>query len=155
MTTFSTRRELSASPSDVFSAIQNAERLARWWGPAGFSNRFEVFEFHSGGQWIFTMIGPDGTQYPNEARFSHIDNDRKVVIQHTNAPHFELIITLQPVAQGTLLTWDQTFEDPAFAQAVAHIVVPANEQNLDRLSVEMMRCATPIAKPSGGGLTPD
>ncbi|HEX5357994.1 MAG TPA: SRPBCC domain-containing protein [Aquabacterium sp.] len=117
--------------------MKDPVRLARWWGPAGFSNRFDRFEFEAGGKWIFTMIGPDGTTYPNEAMFTHIDEDRRVVIQHVCQPHFQLTISLEPAPGGTLLRWDQAFADPAVAQAVKHIVEPANEQNLDRLGVEL------------------
>jgi uncharacterized protein YndB with AHSA1/START domain len=138
MTTFSTSREFTASPDAVFAAIQNADRLARWWGPAGFTNQFEVFEFQAGGRWIFTMIGPDGTTYANTSVFSCIKPDKQVVIKHTCAPLFELTITLAPSATGTLLQWDQVFEDAAVAQSVRHIVEPANEQNLDRLGVELV-----------------
>jgi uncharacterized protein YndB with AHSA1/START domain len=137
MTTFSTTRQFAAAPATVFAAIKDAERLARWWGPSGFSNRFEVFEFQAGGKWIFSMIGPDGTTYPNESVFSIIESDRQVVIQHVCPPHFQLTITLEPSATGTLLRWDQAFADANVAQAVRHIVEPANEQNLDRLSVEL------------------
>ena len=57
MNTFSTRRFFSAPPAAVFATIQDGERLARWWGPAGFANRFAVFEFRPQGRWIFTMVG--------------------------------------------------------------------------------------------------
>ena len=137
MTTFSTTRQLAAIPAAVFAAIKDPERLARWWGPNGFANRFETFEFHTGGKWTFCMIGPDGTTYPNESVFSSIEPDRKVVIQHVCPPHFELTITLEPSSHGTLLHWDQAFADSSVAQAVRHIVEPANEQNLDRLSTEL------------------
>jgi uncharacterized protein YndB with AHSA1/START domain len=137
MTTLSTTRQLAAAPTTVFSAIQDAERLAKWWGPNGFSNRFEVFEFKAGGKWIFDMIGPDGKTYPNESVFSSIDPDRQVVIQHVCPPHFQLTITLEPSLTGTLLRWDQAFADASVAHAIRHIVEPANEQNLDRLSAEL------------------
>ena len=137
MSTFSTSRQFATSPASVFSAIKDAARLATWWGPNGFSNKIDVFEFRPGGKWLSTMIGPDGTSYPNEAIFSVIEVDRKVVIQHTNQPHFSLAITLVPTPNGTLLHWEQTFADPAVAQAMAHIVKPANEQNLDRLGIAL------------------
>lgn len=145
MTLFSTRRPLAAPPATVFAAIQDAERLARWWGPSGFSNRFEVFEFWMGGRWIFAMIGPDGTTYANESVFSRIEPDRQLVIQHLSAPHFQLAITLEPTATGTLLHWEQRFADATVAQAVRHIVEPANEQNLDRLSLELGLGPAPAA----------
>lgn len=137
MNTFSTHRTFPVAPGAVFAAICDGERLARWWGPAGFSNRFEVFEFQPGGRWVFDMIGPNGDVHPNESVFSAIAPDRHVVIRHVCQPHFTLTITLAPSGGGTLLHWEQVFDDPSVAQAVRHIVEPANEQNLDRLAAEL------------------
>lgn len=50
---FSTRRILPDSPQQVFDAFAQAEVLARWWGPNGFTNTFELFEFKPGGRWKF------------------------------------------------------------------------------------------------------
>lgn len=137
MTTFSTSRQLAATPTEVFAAISDAQRLARWWGPKGFTNRFELFEFHEGGRWVFDMIAPNGATYPNEAVFSSIDVGSRVVIDHVCEPHFKLTITLEPSAAGTLLRWDQAFADATVARKLQHIVEPANEQNLDRLNHEL------------------
>ncbi len=133
MHTFATQRFFAAPPRVVFAAIAAPERLARWWGPEGFANAFEVFEFQPGGRWVFTMVGPDGTRYPNECVFRQIEADRRVVIAHTVQPLFELSLVLEPVPGGTRLAWTQVLEDDAVAQAMAHIIEPANEQNLDRL----------------------
>jgi uncharacterized protein YndB with AHSA1/START domain len=138
-TTFTTSRHLSASPTDVFAAIENPERLARWWGPNGFSNTFQVFEFKPQGNWAFDMVGPDGSVYPNTSVFKEIDADRRVVIQHVCSPLFELSLTLEASGTGTLVLWEQTFADAAVADAVRHIVVPANEENLDRWAIEVQR----------------
>lgn len=137
MTTFLSTRDVRATPAAVFAAIQDPARLAKWWGPNGFTNRFAVFQFEPGGQWVFDMVGPDGSVYPNESVFEHIDADRQVVIRHVCQPHFTLTITLAPSPTGTLVNWLQVFADAAVAEAVRHIVEPANEQNLDRLSAEV------------------
>lgn len=137
MTTFQTSRQLAATPTAVFAAIQDGKRLAKWWGPQGFSNQFKVFEFQNGGKWVFDMVGPDGAVYPNASVFSSITPDRQVVIRHDCQPFFTLTITLEPAAGGTLLNWEQVFDDAKVAEAVRHIVVPANEQNLDRLGAEL------------------
>jgi len=138
MSTFTSTRNLSAEPSVVFFFFLYPDSLARWWGPDGFSNRFEVFDFQAGGKWVFQMIGPDGKTYPNESVFVTIEADRQVVIQHVCQPHFTLSITLEPLpGGGTLVHWEQVFADAVVAQAVRHIVAPANEQNLDRLSAEV------------------
>ena len=137
MNTFRTTREIPAAPAKVFAAIQDPARLAKWWGPNGFTNRFDLFEFKPGGKWVFVMIGPDGKVYGNESVFTAIERDHRVVIHHVCPPDFVLTISLQGTASGTLVTWEQVFADPAVANAVRPIVEPANEQNLDRLTAEV------------------
>jgi uncharacterized protein YndB with AHSA1/START domain len=124
MTTFSTSREISATVEDVFAAISNPERLSRWWGPAGFTNTFSLCEFKNGGRWSLVMHGPNGANYPNENAFAEIEAPRRVVVQHVS---------------GTAVNWSQVFESSEVARRIEHIVVPANEQNLDRLSSEVLR----------------
>ncbi len=134
MSRFRHGREYPVSPDEVFAAIADPARLARWWGPAGFANTFATFEFRAGGDWRFTMHGPDGTDYPNESQFLEIAPDRLVRIQHVNAPRFTLGLALEPVPGGTRLDWDAVFEDAAFAERLRSFLETANEQNLDRLA---------------------
>ena len=107
-------------------------------GPAGFTNTFTVCEFRPGGRWSFTMHGPDGQHYPNENVFAEIEAPRRVVIEHVLEPRFRLAIELAESAAGTLVSWVQVLEDSQFAARVEHIVVPSNEQNLDRLTAEVL-----------------
>ncbi len=137
MTTFATSRTFAAAPARVFAAFSEPARLARWWGPDGFRNTFDLFEFTQGGRWRFTMHGPDGSNYLNEATFLAIEPARAVVIQHTTMPHFQLTIRLAGSASGTLVTWEQAFASPDVAAAIKHIVEPANEQNLNRWQAEV------------------
>lgn len=137
MSLFRTTRHLDAAPAAVFAGIQTPARLARWWGPDGFTNSFEVFDFVPGGRWKFVMHGPDGTNYPNESEFEAIVPNSLVRIRHLSAPHFVLTIRLSPSADGTLLSWEQDFADAKVAESIRHIVEPANEQNLDRLASEL------------------
>lgn len=132
--TLRTSRILPYAPLAIYEAFASASTLASWWGPDGFTNRFEVFEFKVGGRWKFTMHGPDGKSYPNESRIAALEPGALVVIRHVNAPLFTLTVRLTPVDGGTRLDWDQAFDDGQTAQAVRHIVVPSNEQNLDRLT---------------------
>ena len=71
--------------------------------------------------------------------FSQITSPNKVVITHLSEPKFTLSITLEPSSQGTLLHWAQCIENSEVARNIEHIVVPANEQNLDRLCAELTR----------------
>jgi uncharacterized protein YndB with AHSA1/START domain len=141
VTTFNTSREIPATVEQVFAAFSDPQRLARWWGPAGFTNTFQVCEFKSGGRWSFIMHGPDGHDYPNESLFAEIAAPAKVVIQHVSEPRFRLTIALAASAKGTVVSWSQAFESAKTASSLQHIVVPANEQNLDRLAAEVVRKA--------------
>jgi uncharacterized protein YndB with AHSA1/START domain len=136
MSLFRHSREIPASPEAVFSAIQDPVRLARWWGPDGFRNTFRTFEFRPGGSLLFTMHGPDGTDYPNQSEFLEIVPGALVRIKHLNQPHFELSISLESSANGTLVSWVGVFEDKSFAENARQFLEAANEQNLDRLARE-------------------
>lgn len=136
-----TRRHLPYPPDAVYAAIVSPERLARWWGPAGFRNTFTRCEVVVGGEWVFTMHGPDGRDYPNRCVFAALEPGRRVEIAHVCAPLFTLTVTLQAVDGGTVLDWRQDFHDPAVTDALRAVCVPANEQNLDRLHAELTAAA--------------
>ncbi|WP_230969861.1 SRPBCC domain-containing protein [Nitrogeniibacter aestuarii] len=128
-----TGRVLPYPPERVFEAIADPAQLARWWGPAGFTNTFEVFEFTPGGRWVFQMHGPDGQSYANSSVFDAIEPGRRVAVRHDCAPLFTLSITLTAVDEGTALDWVQAFDDAATADAVRARCLQGNEDNLDRL----------------------
>lgn len=129
-----TSRDLPYTPSEIYGAFASADLLALWWGPDGFSNTFEIFEFTEGGRWKFVMHGPDGGIYPNESLFEELVPDTKIVIHHDCPPNFKLTVQLTPFIGGTRLTWEQVFDDAVTAQAVKERVGSANEQNIDRLT---------------------
>lgn len=131
--TFRSHRVLPYRPEAVFAAFARPELLAHCWGPDGFTNTFEVFEFRPGGRWKFVMHGPDGSNHRNESIFLEVHGPSKLVIQHVSPPRFVLTVTLEAHDAGTAITWAQEFEDSTVAARIAHIVEPANEQNLDRL----------------------
>lgn len=131
--TFHAQRVLPFSPVAIYGAFEDAEKHARWWGPAGFRNEFELHDFKPGGQWKFVMYGPDGKHFKNESVFEELTPASRVVIRHVSQPHY--VLTIEIVAQGahSLVTWTQVFERADVAAKIRHIVGPANEQNLDRL----------------------
>lgn len=138
MTTFRTTREIQASPEQVFAAMTDPERLARWWGPAGFTNEFHVCEIAPGGKWSFVMHGPDRGHYKNESLFEEVEAPRRMVVRHLSDPKYRLTITLEASGGGTTVGWAQAFDDAEVGKRIEHIVVPANEQNLDRLTAEVV-----------------
>lgn len=138
---FSSSRRFPFTPAQVFAAFENADRLATWWGPDGFRNTFEIFEFKVQGRWQFVMHGPDGKDYANDCVFLDV-SPLRIVIRHQSLPNFTLTIRLTGVAGQTDLDWQQAFDDPRVAESLAHIIIPANEQNLNRLHAVLSATAS-------------
>lgn len=118
----------------VFDAFSDAETLAKWWGPAGFTNTFHSFDFRTGGQWRFTMHSHDGHDFKNESFFKEISRPTRIAIEHVSTPKFVLEITLADSAEGTLMSWTQRFESPEMREKIAKYAIKANEEVFDRLA---------------------
>jgi len=131
-------RILAATPHEVFAACGDPARLALWWGPKGFTNTFHEFDFRPGGVWRFTMRGPDGTAYEMDQQFVEIVRPARIVVRHIQQNHdFTLTMTLTAREGRTELAWEMRFADPAEGEKVRSFVVPANEQNFDRLAAHL------------------
>ena len=63
------QRVIKAPTRMVWGAWMNAESLPKWWGPDGFSCRTSRIDLRAGGEWVFDMIGPDGTVFPNHHKY--------------------------------------------------------------------------------------
>lgn len=139
MSALTTSRVLAAPVDQVYAAFRSPERLARWWGPEGFTNTFEVCEFKSGGRWRYVMHGPDGKDYPNESVFAEVLPPGRIVIEHTSLPTYKLTITLTSMGPDTQIEWSQVFDNEAFVSKMRDFLLKANGQNLDRLTAEVRR----------------
>lgn len=133
-------RLIDAPQERVFRAFAQPEHLARWWGPVGFSSTFESFEFRPNGAWRLVMHGPDGVNYPNESIFREVVPPSRVVIGHlAEVHHFFLTISFEAQGDQTLVCWRQVFDTAEEKERVAALVLPANEQNLNRLQLAVQR----------------
>jgi uncharacterized protein YndB with AHSA1/START domain len=94
-------RLLDAPRELAFSLWTEAERLARWWGPAGFTNPVCELDPRPGGAILVHMRGPDGVVYPMAGAFREIvpperlvftagplDADGKLVLEALNTVTF-------------------------------------------------------------------
>src|SRR5579863_642722 len=72
-------RILNAPRELVFSAWTDAKHLAKWWGPAGFTNPVCRADVRPGGKIYIEMTSPDGTVYPMNGMFKEIIKPEKIV----------------------------------------------------------------------------
>lgn len=132
-------RQVATSAAKVFAALSDPARVARWWGPDGFTSTIHEMPFHVGGTWRLTLHGPDGANYPNEYRVLRIEQNRLLELDHPSENHhFVLTLTLTPQGPGTRVDWQQTFDTEADYQPLAGFLAQANEQVLARLSREVL-----------------
>lgn len=135
MKVFKNQRKIASSSKEIFKAFEDPALLAKWWGPAGFTNTFNTFEFKPKGKWSFVMHGPDGKNHPNESIFQEIEEPNKVVIRHNCNPYFTLTVTIEDVEGGAAINWFQDFDNEEVVRNIAHILIPANEQILVNLRI--------------------
>ena len=131
-------RILAAPPAAVFAACSDPARLRQWWGPKGFTNTFHHFDFRPGGLWRLTMHGPDGAIHEMDKQFIEIAAPNRIVVRHLQQAH-DFVLTMTFVARGrhTELTWRMRFADPAEGEKLRAFIVPANEENFDRLAAHL------------------
>lgn len=71
-------RVIRAPRKLVWGAWMNPETLPQWWGPDGYSCKTTRIDLRAGGEWVFDMIGPDGTVYPNHHRYGEVRPEERL-----------------------------------------------------------------------------
>jgi uncharacterized protein YndB with AHSA1/START domain len=132
------RRVFDAPRQRVYEAFSDPNQLARWWGPSGFTNTIETFDLRSGGIWKLVMHGPNGVDYHNESVFVEVTAPERIVYDHLQPMHcFRMAMTLADRGDQTALTWRMLFPTADECEKVRAFVVPANEENFDRLAAHL------------------
>jgi uncharacterized protein YndB with AHSA1/START domain len=138
-------RFLSFAPADVYAAFADPVQLARWWGPAGFTNTVQEFDLRPGGAWRITMHGPGGAAYPNESEFLEVTPPSRLVFVHLGPMHrYWMIMTFAPEGAGTRLSWHMQFETAAEIARIGDFIAQANQENFDRLSAVLSESHPPV-----------
>ncbi|WP_438483058.1 SRPBCC domain-containing protein [Oleiharenicola lentus] len=128
-------REFPVSRERLFRAFSDPQQLPHWWGPKGFTNTFEKFDLRAGGEWLFTMHGPNGANYPNRKEFTEVIVPERVVFKHFQPTHrFTMTLIFDEIsATRSRLTWHMDFVDREQPPNLRSFITHANEENFDRL----------------------
>jgi len=100
-------RHMKAPQALVWKACTEAEHIDLWWGPDGFTNRTIRMDFRVGGEWEYTMTGPDGKVWPNLITYREIDAKSRLFYDHgdpTDPKQFEAELCFDTKDDGTLVT---------------------------------------------------
>lgn len=133
------QRTIHAPRSVVWGAWVNPDTLPQWWGPDGFSCRTSRIDLRSGGDWVFSMIGPDGTVYPNHHRYHTITPQDRLaysLLWGENGPkHADAWAAFDDTPEGTRVTLGMVFTTGAeFQTARGFGAVELGQQTLGKLA---------------------
>jgi uncharacterized protein YndB with AHSA1/START domain len=126
--------------------------LHHFWGPDGFTNTYTKFDLRVGGEALFTMHGPDGTNYPNRFKFLMVDAPHLLVYDHDGgedspgAHPFRGEIELLEEGNNTRIELRLTGVSFAARDAIAKLALEGGRQNLERLAAFVAPMANPMNK---------
>ncbi len=132
------QRIIQAPRSAVWGAWMNAETLPQWWGPDGFSCRTKRIDLRTGGEWVFDMIGPDGTVYPNHHLYTEIRLEERIeytLLWGENGPkHADACASFEDQGAATKVTLGMIFSSAAeFQEAKGFGAEELGQQTLSKL----------------------
>ena len=98
-------RVFDAPREVVFKAWTDPKRVARWWGPQGFTNPVCELDARPGGAIRIHMRGPDGTVYPMTGVYQEVVEPERIVftsaaLDEKGHPMFEVLTTVTFAEQG-------------------------------------------------------
>ncbi len=135
-------RIVNASRELVYAAWTDPNHLKNWWGPAGFTNTFHEFDLRPGGRWIYTMHGPEKGNYQNDVEFLAIDRPSFIAWKRHSKPLFQVVATFEEVTSDkTKVIFKMLFDTVEECEKLRPFVVDKNEENFDRLEVELTKMA--------------
>lgn len=131
-------RTFDAPRSRVFKAWTSPDVIGQWWGPDGFTTTTHHMDFRSGGDWHYTMHGPDGTDYPNYIRYREITEPDLISYDHGEHPGepflFTVTVTFEEANGKTVLTQRLLFPDKESRDKTVDFgAIEGGKQTLNRL----------------------
>lgn len=133
-------RIFNVKRDQLFLAWSNPEYLKNWWGPMGFTNTFNEFDFRVGGKWSFVMHAPDKGNYANECEFIKIESPSIIAWKRYSKPIFQVVATFDEVFENqTKLVFKMLFSSANECRKVKVFAVEKNEENFDRLEKELLK----------------
>jgi uncharacterized protein YndB with AHSA1/START domain len=138
-------RKLKAPRPLVYRMMAEAAHVAQWWGPNGFTTTITKMDFRVGGEWVLTMHGPDGTDYPNYSVFTEIVANERICYDHSGGkpgtPDKRFTWTFEDAGpNATIITMRLTFDTVEARDAtLKHGVLDGANQTLARLDVYLSK----------------
>jgi uncharacterized protein YndB with AHSA1/START domain len=128
----------------LWEAWAKPEQIKIWWGPNGFTNTMHKMDLQEGGEWLMTMHGPDGTNFPNRSIFREIIPFKKFMFEHFN-PHFVGTILFETIGEETHIDWTNLFDTADMREILVktHKADDGQRENLEKLETYLTTLKIP------------
>jgi uncharacterized protein YndB with AHSA1/START domain len=138
-----TTRVFDAPRDLVFDAWTDPQHVAQWWGPNGFTTTTHSMDVRPGGEWIFIMHGPDGTDYKNHIVYREVVRPERLVYDHVSGPLFRSTVIFEAEGDKTRLSMRMVFETAELRNRVAEEfgAVEGLNQTLNHLEEHVTKLA--------------
>ena len=106
-------RVVDADLETAFRAWTDPAQIVQWFGPDRFTIVSHDIDIRPGGVWLFDMIAPDGTRFPNRMAFQRIEAPNLIEIDHgsdaeDDPNRFRMLVTFDAQDNGkTVVTLRQ------------------------------------------------
>jgi uncharacterized protein YndB with AHSA1/START domain len=121
-------RTFDAPRKLVFKLWTQAEHLAHWWGPEGFTLPSCEIDLHPGGAYRFQMRGPDGDDHWLQGVFHEVVESERLVMAgfwadsegNPKGPTTVITVTFEEHTGKTVLTFHQAIFESITARDAHH-----------------------------------
>ena len=104
-------RVINAPRELIWKVWTEPVHVVQWWGPDGFTNTTHSMDVRVGGEWVHTMHGPDGRDYPNRIVYAELVEPERIVYDHVSTPLHRTTVTFEDIGDGrTKMTFRMVFE---------------------------------------------
>lgn len=123
----------------VWDAWTDPKQVAKWWGPRGFTLTTHSKDLRVGGSWVYTMHGPDGTDYPNKTIYHVVEKYSRLAYDHggndDRPPLFKVDVKFTELMGKTKMEMRMILPTPEAAEEIKKFIKKARgDSTWDRLA---------------------
>ncbi len=142
-------RIINAPRELVWKLLTTPDHIKHFWGPDGFTNTIQQMDVKPGGEWLYVMHGPDGTDYVNRIIYRTVTEPSYLGYDHdggkddTSGHRFFGELELFAEGNKTRVELRLTEASMEARDAIGKYAIDGGIQNLERLATYV----APIANP--------
>lgn len=124
-------RHFNAPVDEVWKAWTDSSLLDQWWAPKPWKAKTKSMDFREGGTWLYSMVGPDGTNVYCRADYRTVEPNKRYVGDDgfcdesgkltTDMPAMHWQVEFSPSDSGTKVEVEISFDSEADMQKIVEM----------------------------------